>query len=165
MRDTILARQREGATISVIAKELGVSRPTVYKALSIVDNWESWVKDKSSNITRLAYNCVERGLERGDARLGLDWLKCTVFSPERGDTYNINADQVLVTGTAMMPSRTVPSSTTSAVLDVLPAVATGTEAGANPTPNDIGLSSHTNFSQFSTPDLIAELARRGVEVK
>jgi Helix-turn-helix domain of resolvase len=166
LRNTILQRQREGASISLIAKELGISRPTVYKTLAAIDNWDSWVKDKSHNITRLAYNCVERGLERGDSKLGLDWLKTTVFSQPSGDKYTIHADKVLLAGHALLPSANPgPVQVTDSIaVSSSAGTAQATEAPTKAAGSDIDLSIQTNFSanfsQFSTADLQAELARR-----
>jgi Helix-turn-helix domain of resolvase len=172
LRNTILQRQREGATISLIAKELGISRPTVYKTLAVIDNWEAWVKDKSHNITRLAYNCVERGLERGDSKLGLDWLKTTVFSQPAGDKYTIHADQVLMAGHSLLPS--AANASANPVRPQLPdsievasvaAASTPTEAPTKAPPGDISLSCDTQFLENTdSSELIRVLESRGFRV-
>lgn len=159
LQNTILQRQRDGATIVQIAQELGISRTTVYKSLTVVDNWEAWVADKSKNIRRLAYNAVERGLSKGDARLGLEWLKLTDLAVTPGDTYHVKGDVTMNTMTAMLPS---PASSASTTSTPSPAGTTGTEAAANLPSVSTSISCHLNFSQISDNDLLTELERRGL---
>jgi AcrR family transcriptional regulator len=167
LRDTVLQRQRDGATITQIAQELGVSRPTIYKSLAIVDNWEAYLKDKSTNIKRLAYDAVERGLMRRDAKasqLGLDWLKLTDLAPSTGSSYHVHGDVSLTQAIGYVPSPSGTLSTPSPLSTPSQpgtAVSTGTEAAAKPTGNDISVSNHENFLEtVSDEQLAAELERR-----
>jgi Helix-turn-helix domain of resolvase len=169
VRNAIAERAREGATITQIAQELKVSRTTVYKSLTVIDDWNEWIKAKSQNIRKLAYNAVEKGVSRSDAnaaRLGLEWLKLTDFAVAHGDTYTINADQVLMAGHSLLPSANPvrPQLTDSIDVANVAAASAPTEAPTKAPPSDIGLSCQANFSQFSTADLEAELLRRRSEV-
>jgi AcrR family transcriptional regulator len=157
LQSQIIEHQRSGMPISMIAKTLGVSRQTVYNHLTPLDNWESYLKDKSSNINRLALNAVERAVQRGNAQVALRWLEHTIFAPTAGDSYHIHGDVSLTQAIGYVPS---PSGTLVTTGQPSTPVSTGTEAAAKPTGNDISVSNHTNFSQFSDEQLEQELARR-----
>lgn len=157
LQGDIIALAALGKSKRQIARELGVHRSAVTNVLARYGQNVPKNTNKVQSLVPIAYDALEKGLRSGDAKLGLDFLKCTDLAETKGNTYTINADNVLMSGIDMMPLKSMPSL----------APATGTEAGANPTPNDIGLSSRTNFSpnlaDTSTEDLLAELARRGVK--
>lgn len=162
----VVALWSQGTPKRQIARELGIDKNTVSAILRAYSQDNPQSVDKIQQLTPKAYDAVDKALTRGDAKIGMDWLKCTVFSQQSGDKYTIHADQVLMSGLDLMPKPVAAQP----VLDCTPSVmpATGTEAPANPSPSSTSLSSHTNFSQIlasaSTDDLIAELKRRGIEV-
>jgi len=171
LQSTILQKQRDGATITQIAQELGLSRTTVYKSLSAVDNWDSWVKDKSNNIKRLAYNAVEKGLSRQDARaasLGLDWLKLTDLAPQQGDRYLVAGDMHVSQAVNLLPSTPSPASTASTAMTTSatssPNGTSTTEAPEKVASCSTDVPCHKNFADFSLAELEAEVARRKSQV-
>lgn len=160
-QNAILQRQRDGASITQIAQELGLSRTTVYKSLNSVGQWEEWLKDKSQNINRLALNAVEKSVQRGNAQVAMQWLTRTLLAADPSVT--VAGDVTVQQHLTLLPSTTsTPSTamTTSTAGTTGTAGTAATEAAAKSPGSDIGLSSHTNFSQFSLAELEAEVARR-----
>lgn len=157
----IITLRAAGKSKRQIAKQLGVHRSAVDNVLARYGQ-DKPKHTRIQSLVPLAYDAVEYGLRAKDAKLGLDLLKCTDLAESKSNHYTINADQVLMSGLDLMPKPVAAQP----VLDCTPSTtpSTGTEAPANPSPSNISLSSHTNFSQIlasaSTEELEAELARR-----
>jgi len=175
LKTEILARQRRDMPITQIAQELGVSRGTVYKHLTLVDDWEAYVNDKSRNINRLALIAVEKAVSKGNSMVAMQWLTRTLLAPESSQVTHINGDVhvsqavQLLPVAASTPSTTITSGTPSSASTASTAMTTsttgtdaasGTEAAAKPPGSDMSLSLHPNFSNFSDEQLEQELARR-----
>jgi Homeodomain-like domain len=168
---SVVALWSQGISKRQIARDLKIDKNTVMAILKAFRQDKPDSDSQIEQITPLAYTAVKTALSKGDGRIGMDWLKQTVFSQPSGNNYTINADQVLLSGIGLLPSTNRPESTESTesarVIDALPAPPT--EAPAKPAPSDISLSSHPNFSkneapalsQFDTADLLRELQRRG----
>lgn len=159
---SVVALWSQGTSKRQIARELGIDKNTVMAILKAFRQDQPDADSQIEQITPLAYTAVKTALSKGDGRIGMEWLKQTVFSQPPGDKYTIHADKVLMAGLALLPQAKAKAQqpTDNTQVSEQPALAAPTEAPAKAAPSDISLSSHPNFSQISTADLEAELLRR-----
>jgi hypothetical protein len=157
VQGNVIALYAQGQSKRRIAKDLGIARATVDSILQRYSQNEPISASRVQQLIPLAYDAVETGLRRGDARIGMDFLKATDLATDRSVDVQIK-DATFNTLVTHIPAATSTPSSTSMTSST---ESTATEAAAKPPGADVGLSSHTNFSQFSTADLLAELARRG----
>jgi len=139
-----------------------VSRGTVYKHLTLVDDWEAYVNDKSRNINRLALIAVEKAVSKGNSMVAMQWLTRTLLAPESSQVTHINGDVhvsqavQLLPVAASTPSTTITSGTPSSASTAMTTSTTSspdstgpTEAAAKPPGSDMSLSLRKNIFDFS----------------
>jgi predicted transcriptional regulator len=104
----VLELRKDGHSISLIARELGLSRPSVRKYLATAGEIASSFQEQIDAITQAALESVKAQIldrnSKGDGRLALDFAKCTVFAEQRGPSYNIAGDVTLQQAINLLPS-------------------------------------------------------------
>lgn len=165
----MIALRTAGKSKRSIARDLGINRETVDTILAAYQTDQPSHAKTIHDLTTKAFVRVSEAIETQKDTDTARWaLEHTVFKPAIADQWHIGGDLSVQTAIGLLPAtatdgtqlaggaRAVPSPDVTGDTQVTGA----TEAAAKPTPQDMSLSIHTNFSAFSLAELEAEVARR-----
>ena len=158
LQGDVIALFTQGTSKRKIAKELSIDRATVDRIIKGYGQDQPLAANRVKRITPLAYDAVEKALTKGDARIGMDWLKATDLAPQSAPQYRVEGDMHVSQAVNLLP----PSSTTDATSSTMSTSTAGTEAAAKHPVNATCIPSHENFSQIPDSVILAEYQRRGL---
>jgi len=146
VKAAVIARRTAGHGITQIAKDLRVSRPTVYKILAesqIDDQLTNW-NERAKCVVPLAFDAVEHQLkDKQDGNLGIRYLEdmgvigANAAQHRAPDAGIVNAIQMLIQpGASVLVGGTVASS--NELVSDAPLALVGTPAPVAPAPDAQG---------------------------
>jgi len=159
-RDAVIALRSQGHSILQISKRLRMGRSTIDAILSrSILAQDGSIREHVERIVPKALQSIESKVLT-DGNLAMRFVEYALPHDAQSINVNMGDGSRLAIATGLLPGPSTPMST-STTESTGSAVSTGpTEAPANMPSPAIAIGSPTNFSQFSTADLEAELERR-----
>jgi len=160
VQGSVISLRAAGKSKRSIARELGIDRKTVDNVLEVYQADQPNYAETIRKLTTKAFVRIDEVIDK-DTDTSKWLLERTALAPVGQPTVNVAGDLSLTQAIGLVP--TSPSTASTPCQPSLSSTAP-TEAAAKPPGLEMGLSIQTNFSQFSTAELRAELARREAEV-